>query len=91
MKRNRTTPTPAPKPEEGVAMPSVPGVIAGVVVGSNRMLRMKELELEVGFCRATIYAMIAAGTFPRGRRIGARSVAWPASEVEHWKSTRPLA
>lgn len=68
-----------------------PAIIAGVVVGSNRFLRMKELQKEVGLSRATIYNLIAEGSFPRGRKIGARCVAWPASEIENWKSSRPLA
>jgi len=54
-------------------------------------LRRPEVERETGLSRSTIYERIAAGTFPKPRRIGPRAVAWPASQIEAWKAARPVA
>jgi prophage regulatory protein len=55
------------------------------------LLRRPEVERETGLSRSTIYERMEAGTFPRPRRIGARAVAWPASEIEAWKAAQPIA
>ncbi|MBY0561972.1 MAG: AlpA family transcriptional regulator [Hyphomicrobium sp.] len=34
--------------------------------------------------RASIYAWMQEGSFPRPRKLGNRRVAWLASEVEDW-------
>ena len=65
--------------------------IAGVIVGSNRFLRRRDVEAETGLARSTIYKHMAMGTFPRPRRIGTRLVAWPAKEIEEWKAAQPMA
>ena len=57
----------------------------------GRLLRRRDVEIETGLSRATIYRQIKAGTFPRPRRIGVQAVAWPASDIEHWKRARPAA
>ncbi|WP_232222319.1 helix-turn-helix transcriptional regulator [Thioalkalivibrio paradoxus] len=41
--------------------------------------------------KATIYAAMAAGTFPRPVRIGSRAVAWRSSDIAAWIATRPVA
>ncbi len=53
-----------------------------------RLLRRNQVEERVGMRRSTIYAAIAAGTFPRPIHLGARSVAWVESEVEAWVTAR---
>ncbi|MDE8651828.1 helix-turn-helix transcriptional regulator [Novosphingobium album (ex Liu et al. 2023)] len=58
--------------------------------GSDRFMRRKEVERETGLSRPTIYRQMAAGNFPRPRRIGVQAVAWVASEIEEWKRQRPL-
>lgn len=58
---------------------------------SDRLLRRKEVEHETGLSRTTIYRLMDEGTFPRPRRIGARAVAWPSSEIARWKAMRPEA
>lgn len=58
---------------------------------NNRMLRRREVELETGLSRPTIYRYIKAGIFPRPRRIGLQAVAWLASDIDAWKAERPIA
>ena len=55
------------------------------------LLRRDEVIRETGLSRPTIYRRIAAGTFPRPRRIGVQAVAWAASEIEEWKLAQPIA
>lgn len=49
------------------------------------------VKAKTGLSRSTIYAYIAAGTFPPQRRLGLRRVAWLASEVKAWIVTRPTS
>ena len=46
---------------------------------------------KTGLSRSTLYAYIAAGAFPTQRRLGKRRVAWFASEVRNWITSRPAA
>ncbi|MDR1740235.1 MAG: AlpA family phage regulatory protein [Synergistaceae bacterium] len=39
----------------------------------------------------TIWRWTSAGTFPRGRLLGARCCRWSAAEVEAWLASRPLS
>lgn len=57
---------------------------------SDRLLRRKEVERETGLSRPTIYRQIAAGKFPRPRRIGVQAVAWLSSDIEEWKRQLPV-
>lgn len=59
-------------------------------LASDPLLRRKEVERLTGLSRPTIYRQMAAGTFPRPRRIGVQAVAWFASEIDKWKQERPL-
>ena len=34
--------------------------------------------------KPTLYRMVAAGTFPKPRRLGKRSV-WPKEDIEQWR------
>jgi len=52
--------------------------------------RKKVLEIS-GLSSSALYRAIAAGAFPRPRRLGARSVAWREDEVLEWIETRPKA
>jgi len=54
----------------------------------DRMLRRKEVEAITGRGRSAIYEGIAAGTFPKPVKIGARAVAWPESVIRAWISER---
>ena len=54
----------------------------------ERFLRCPEVEHRTGIPKASIYAKIAAGTFPRSIRIGGKSssriVAWRETEIDAW-------
>ncbi|AOY01604.1 AlpA family transcriptional regulator [Jeongeupia sp. USM3] len=52
------------------------------------LLRLQALRQQVGLSRSSIYAAIAAGTFPKPVRLGGNSVAWLQSEVSAWVSER---
>ena len=53
-----------------------------------RILRRPEVETATGLSRSTIYAMIAAGAFPRPIRLGKRAVGWPESAIAEWIESR---
>ena len=48
------------------------------------LLRTNDVEHRTGLKKSKIYALIAAGEFPRPIKLTERSVAWPESEVTHW-------
>lgn len=50
----------------------------------DRMIRRKEVEAITGRSRSAIYEGMAAGTFPKPVKIGARAVAWPESVIRKW-------
>lgn len=56
-----------------------------------KLLRRPAVEELTGLSRATIYAMMASGDFPRPLRIGAQAVAWRASDIAAWIESREVA
>jgi prophage regulatory protein len=54
----------------------------------DRMLRRKEVEQITARSRSAIYEGMAAGTFPKPVKIGARAVAWPESIIRNWIAER---
>jgi len=44
-----------------------------------------------GLSCSTIYAGVAAGTFPKPIQLGAQSVGWLASEIDAWLRERVAA
>ncbi|MFC0683057.1 MULTISPECIES: AlpA family transcriptional regulator [Novosphingobium] len=58
--------------------------------GIGPLLRRPEVERETGLSRSAIYRYMQEDTFPKPLRIGRRSVAWPLSDIEKWKSTRSI-
>jgi len=58
---------------------------------SVTFLRRRTVETKTGLSRSTIYARIAAGTFPKPVRIGPRAVAWLESDVEAWQAAQVAA
>jgi prophage regulatory protein len=44
-------------------------------------LRRRQVEIESGCSRSTLYQRISQGLWPKPVRIGPRAVAWPATEV----------
>ena len=49
-----------------------------------RVLRMPRVEARTGLARSTIHLRVAAGSFPKPVRLGARAVDWIESEVDAW-------
>lgn len=55
----------------------------------EQLLRLPSVKAATGRSRASIYADMADGTFPKPVRIGTRSVAWRQSDIDKWIESRP--
>ncbi len=51
---------------------------------SPRLLRVVDVQHQVGLGRSAIYTRIKAGTFPAPVKLGARVAAWPAAAIDAW-------
>lgn len=56
-----------------------------------KILRRRQVEERVGLSCSTIYAGVAAGTFPKPIQLGAQSVGWLESEISDWLRERVAA
>jgi len=56
-----------------------------------QILRLADVRRRVGLSRSTIYARIAAGTFPGTVRIGENSVGWLDADIDDWIAARVAA
>lgn len=54
----------------------------------DRFLRIHQVSDMSGLARATIYQRIKLGQFPTQVRIGPKSVAWLASDIQAWMQSR---
>jgi prophage regulatory protein len=54
----------------------------------ERIMRRSEVERSVGLKRSSIYAGIAAGTFPGPVPLGKKAVGWLESEIAEWQAAR---
>lgn len=54
----------------------------------EKFLRLAEVRTRTALSRSSIYAYMAAGTFPAAVNIGARSVAWIESDIAEWIAGR---
>lgn len=54
---------------------------------SEILLTRKEVERRVGLSCTSIYAGIAAGTFPKPVKVGKRSL-WVETEIDQWIADR---
>ena len=52
---------------------------------------LKQVITKTSVSRTSIYDWSKAGTFPKARKLGARRVAWLASDVEDWIKSRCAA
>jgi prophage regulatory protein len=52
------------------------------------LLRQPQLLRRVSISRTSLQRMMAAGTFPKPQKIGARAVAWRESDIENWIASR---
>jgi prophage regulatory protein len=55
---------------------------------TTSLLRLPVVRARTGLSRSSIYARVAAGTFPRPIAIGPRAVAWPSDAVDAWIGER---
>ena len=52
------------------------------------ILRRRQVEIETGYSRSTIYLRISQGLWPKPVSLGPRAVGWPAGEVAALNSAR---
>jgi prophage regulatory protein len=55
---------------------------------SRRLLRLKEVQHQVGLGKSAIYDKIKRGEFPSPISLGGRAVAWPSDAVDAWVDER---
>jgi prophage regulatory protein len=55
------------------------------------LIRLNEVKRITGLSGATIYRFIASRKFPVQVKLGERSVAWLASEVQAWIESKAAA
>lgn len=55
---------------------------------SRRLLRLKDVQHQVGLGRSAIYEKIKRGEFPSPVSLGARAVAWPSDAINAWIDER---
>ncbi len=58
---------------------------------AKKLLRLPAVKEKTGLSRSTIYARIAAGTFPRPLDLGPNTRAWLLSDVDSWIDGRIAA
>jgi prophage regulatory protein len=58
---------------------------------SFTILRRPDVEARVGLSRATIYAKMADGSFPKPIRLSERAVGWKTDDIDAWLAARPVA
>ena len=54
----------------------------------DRFLRIQQVSDMSGLARATIYQRMKLGQFPAQVRLGPKSVAWLASDIQAWMQSR---
>ena len=52
--------------------------------GGIRLMKVKEVAEQIGLSVATVWRMVAAGTFPRPVNIAPRATRWRSDSVETW-------
>lgn len=53
-----------------------------------QIIRRKQVEIQTGHSRSTIYLRIQQGLWPRPVRLGPRAVGWPADEIAALNAAR---
>jgi prophage regulatory protein len=54
----------------------------------DSLLRLPYVRQRTGLSRASIYAMIKHGNFPKQTAIGKRAVAWSSNAIQEWIDQR---
>ncbi len=58
---------------------------------NNQVKRLNSVKSMVGLSRSTIYALMAAGQFPKSISLGERAVGWLESDIQAWIDSRIAA
>lgn len=53
-----------------------------------RLLKMKDLLMQVPLSRSQVYKLIAEGSFPAQINLSGRAVAWRQEDVDAWIASR---
>lgn len=75
----------------------MPNIVSMQQATQNRLLRRTELEKLIGLSRSSIYARLDPkssqydASFPRPIKLGAKTVAWLAAEIDGWINARIAA
>jgi prophage regulatory protein len=59
--------------------------------GDVIFLRLPKVKAVTGLSKSSLYELIRANSFPAPVHLGARTVAWVASEVKQWAAERILS
>lgn len=54
----------------------------------SHFIRVKELAIEIGLSRTTIWREVKAGRMPKPVTLTRRAVAWRSEDVDAWKRAR---
>jgi prophage regulatory protein len=65
--------------------------MADQIEKTPRILRRKQVEQRIGLARSSLYALIAAGAFPKQIKLSTRAVGWRESEIDAWIASRAVA
>lgn len=57
-----------------------------IETNTTRLLRLPEVQRMTGMGRSTIWRRAREGSFPQPVKLGPRTTAWVAAEVEGWAS-----
>ena len=55
---------------------------------TEQFLRLPAVASMVGWSKITIHRAVKEGRFPKPVKLGARSIAWPESEIIEWQEAR---
>lgn len=58
---------------------------------SQYLLRLPQVIERTGYARASIFAAVKRGDFPKPIKLGPRAIAWPSDEVDAWVAARIAA
>jgi prophage regulatory protein len=61
---------------------------AGDIIVPGRFLRLGEVRHLTGLSTSTIYAMVAAGTFPKNFKLTSKIVGWLERDIAAWQRDR---
>lgn len=70
-------------------MSTIDGSAEKTLLVDDEFWSLKAVLAKTGLSRSTLYTYVAIGLIPKQRRLGVRRVAWLASEVRTWISSRP--